>query len=144
MAQKPISKCIDVRQMTVYIGDAPAKLTKRVYRAKDVADVFKIDTTFIADFEENAIIEKVVVGPPDVEGKWDLCSVIMAFAPTLYSKPANVKKALAKTSIANYPSRKELEIPRYNVSLLFFCTINTNLYQGSERSPGTNILPELS
>lgn len=120
MAQKPISKCIDVRQMTVYIGDAPAKLTKRVYHAKDVADVFKIDTTFIADFEENAIIEKVVEGPPDVEGKWDLCAVMMAFAPTTWKERKYATRALAKTSIANYPSRKEVQMAHYNVSLLNF------------------------
>ena len=122
MAQKPISKCIDVRQMTVYIGDAPAKLTKRVYHAKDVADVFKIDTSVIADFREHAIIEKVVEGPPDVEGKWNLCNVMMAFAPSLYSRPDVAKKALAKTSIANYPSRKELQTQHYNVRLLKICT----------------------
>ena len=111
-----MSKSIAEQQMTVYIAGAAAKLTKRVYYAKDVADVFAIDTSVIADFREHATIEKVVEGPPDMQGKWDLCSVMMAFAPSLYSRRDNAKKALAKTSIANYPSRMELQIPRHNVS----------------------------
>jgi hypothetical protein len=44
----------------------------------------------------------------------------MAFAPGMYSNIANAKKALMKTSIADYPSRKEVQKARNNVSLLKF------------------------
>ncbi len=92
------------------------EVKKHYVRAIDVADVFGIDTSKIPDFDEGALIEKVVQGAPDVQGKWNVCSVVMAFAPGMYSKPANAKHALAKTSIADYPSRKEVQITRDNVS----------------------------
>ncbi len=103
--------------MTVYIGGAPEQITKGFCFAGDIADVFKIDTSVIADFDKHAVIEKVVQGPPDIEGKWNLCTVMMAFAPGMYSKPANVQRALAQTIIADYTSRKEVQMPRDNVCL---------------------------
>jgi len=104
------------QQISVVIEGAAAQVTKKFYFANDMADVFGIDTSVIADFDEGALIEKVVQGAPDVQGKWNVCSVVMAFAPTRYSKPANAKRALAQTSIADYPSRKEVQIARNNVS----------------------------
>ena len=104
------------QEMTVYIGGAPAQITKRFCLAGDMAEVFGIDTSVIAGFDKNTYIEKVVQGPLDIEGKWNLCTVMMAFAPGMYSKPAHAKEALSKTSIADYPSRKELHITRNNVS----------------------------
>ena len=56
------------QEMTVHIGGAPDKITKRFCFANDMADVFGIDTSVIADFDKNALIEKVVQGAPDVEG----------------------------------------------------------------------------
>jgi hypothetical protein len=92
------------------------EVKKDYVRAIDMADVFGIDTSVIPNFDKNAVIEKMVQGPPDVQGKWNVCSVVMAYAPGMYSKPANAKQALAKTSIADYPSRKEVQIARDNVS----------------------------
>jgi hypothetical protein len=114
--------------VTVNIGGWRAQITQKFYFAGDIAEGFKIDTSVIADFDKNAVIEKVVQGPPDVQGKWNVCSVVMAFAPVMYSRPANVNKALAKTSIADYPSRTEVQMTRYNVSLLNFLYYDTNLY----------------
>ena len=121
MAQKPIAQKPD-KQMTVYIGGAPAQITKRFCFVREMADVFGIDTAVIACFEKNALIEKVVQGPPDIEGKWNVCTVMEAFAPGMYSNPAHAKTALAKTKIADYPSRMKLEIKNINVSLLKLCT----------------------
>jgi hypothetical protein len=84
--------------------------------AGDVADVFGIDTSVIADFDEGALIEKVVQGPPDVQGKWNLCSVMMAFAPGKYGLKKSATLAVKQTSIADYPSRKEVQTTHYNVS----------------------------
>jgi hypothetical protein len=92
------------------------EVKKHYVRAIDVADVFGIDTSVIADFDEGALIEKVVQGAPDVQGKWNVCSVMKAFAPNLYSQPQNARKALVKTSIADYPSRKEVHMKHNNVS----------------------------
>jgi hypothetical protein len=121
MAQKPIAQKPD-QQMTVYIGSAPAQITKRFCFVGDMADVFGIDTAVIAGFDKNALIEKVVQGPQDIEGKWDLCSVMMAFAPRMYGDPASAKRALAKTNTTDYPSRKEFEIKNKFVSILKICT----------------------
>ena len=69
----PCTKLTD-QEMTVHIGGAPDKITKRFCFANDMADVFGIDTSVIAGFDKNAVIEKVVQGPPGVEGTWNLCT----------------------------------------------------------------------
>ncbi len=92
------------------------EVKKHYVRAIDVADVFGIDTSVIADFDEGALIEKVVQGAPDVQGKWNVCSVMTAFVPTQWKARRNAVSALAKTSIADYPSRKEVQTTHYNVS----------------------------
>jgi hypothetical protein len=92
------------------------EVKKHYVRAIDVAEGFGIDTSVIADFDEGALIEKVVQGAPDVQGKWNVCSVVMAFAPNLYGQSCHAKRALAKTSIADYPSRKEVHMKHNNVS----------------------------
>ena len=111
----PGTKLAD-QEMTVDIGGAPDKITKRFCFANDMADVFGIDTSVIAGFDKNALIEKVVQGPPDIEGKWNLCTVMMAFVPAQWKARRHAVEALSKTSIADYPSRKELQITRNNVS----------------------------
>lgn len=103
-------------------GGVPDKITTCFCFAGDMADVFGIDTSVIADFDKNAVIEKLVDGPPGFQGLWDLCTVMQAFAPGMYSKPAHAKTALAKTSITDYPSRKEVQVKNINVSLLKLCT----------------------
>ena len=105
------------QEMTVHIGCEPDKIRKRFFFAGDMADVFGIDTSVIAGFDKNAVIEKVVQGPPGVEGTWNLCTVLMSFAPTLYSARRNVVRALAQTSIEDYPSRMEVQMARDNVCL---------------------------
>ncbi len=110
--QQPIAD----QEMTVDIEGATNKITKRFFPAKDMADGFRINTSVIADFDEDALIEKLVQGPPGFQGLWNVILVMMAFAPNLYSKSANAKKALAQTSIADYPSRKEVHTKHYNVS----------------------------
>ena len=68
----------------VCIGGVPDAITTSFCLAGDIAKVFGIDTSVIADFDKNAIIGKVVQGPIDVQGKWDLCTVMMDFAPGKY------------------------------------------------------------
>jgi hypothetical protein len=104
------------QEVSVWIDGAAGKVTKHFCFANDMADVFGIDTSVIPDFDEGALIEKVVQGAPDVQGKWNVCSVIMAFAPNLYSRLDHAKRAIAKTSIADYPSRKEVQMMHANVS----------------------------
>ena len=102
---------------TVSIRGREAFVTKRFFVAKDMAEGFGIDTSAIAQFDKNALIEKMVFGPSDVLGKWDLCAVMMAFAPTQWKDRRTAVSALAKTSIADYPSSMEVQMAHHNVSL---------------------------
>ena len=117
------------QEMTVYIGGAPAQITKRFCFVGDMADVFGIDTAVIAGFDKNAVIEKVVEGPPGFESMWNVCTVMMAFVPTTWKERKSATRALTQTSIPDYPSRKEVQMAHNNVRLPSFCTCNTNLYQ---------------
>jgi hypothetical protein len=93
------------------------EVKKHLCFAKDMADVFGIDTSKISDFDEGALIEKIVQGAPDVQGKWNVCTVMTAFVPTQWKARRNAVSALAKTNIADYPSRVEVQMAHYNVSL---------------------------
>jgi len=108
------------KQTTVSIRGTEAIVTKRSFFANDMAEGFGIDTSAIAEFDKNALIEKLVLGPSDVQGKWDLCAVMMAFAPTQWKDRRTAVSTLAKTSIADYPSRMEVQMAHNNVILLNF------------------------
>ena len=105
------------KDTTVSIRGSYAIVTRRLLLAKDMAEGFGIDTSAIAQFDKNALIEKMVFGPSEVLGKWNLCTVMTAFAPTQWKDRRTAVSALAKTSIADYPSRIEVQMPRDNVSL---------------------------
>jgi hypothetical protein len=115
--------------VTVNIDGASAQITKRFCFAGDMADVFGIDTSVITDFDKNAVIEKVVQGPQGFESMWNVCTVMTAFVPSTWKERKYATRALAKTSIADYKSRMEVQMAHNNVRLPSFCTCNTNLYQ---------------
>jgi hypothetical protein len=117
MAQKHLHR---PQEIMVFIGGAPEQITKRTCFANDMADVFGIDTAVIAGFDKNAIIEKVVQGPQGFESMWNVCTVMMAFVPTTWKERKYATRALTQTSIADYPSRKEVQMAHYNVSLVNF------------------------
>jgi hypothetical protein len=66
-------------EITFYIGGAQEKITQRLFSANDMAYVFGIDTSVIVHFNKNSVIEKVVEGPPELEGKWDLYMMATGF-----------------------------------------------------------------
>jgi hypothetical protein len=72
------------REMAVFIGGAPTQITVHTVLAGDIADTFRIDTTVIRKFQRNAVINKIVHGPPDLQAKWDLVSVMKAFNPAAW------------------------------------------------------------
>ena len=102
------------------IDGAPAQITRRSCSAGVLADLWKIDTTKIANFDRKAIVEKAFVGQLFKE-MWNVCTVIMAFAPKHYSRPADARRALAQTREADYPSRMEFQNKNITVSLLKLC-----------------------
>jgi hypothetical protein len=115
-AEKKMSVLIDGVAATVTPVATAVKVKQLYVRAIDVAEGFGIDTSVIADFDGDAVIEKVVQGAPDVQGKWNVCSVIMAFAPGKYGIKKSSTLAVKQTSIADYPSRKEVQMIHANVS----------------------------
>jgi hypothetical protein len=106
--------------LTVNIDGASAQITQKFYLAGDMADVFKVNTSLIVDFDDDNVIEKVVDGPQGFQGLWNVFRVMQAFAPTLYKHPQHLNRALIQTSIADYPSRIEVQMTHTNVSLLNF------------------------
>ena len=110
------------QQISVVIEGAAAQVTKKFYFANDMAEGFGIDKSKIPDLDGDAVVEKIVEGPPGFQGLWNVCLVMMAFAPNLYSRPDAAKRALAEISIADYPSRKEVYMKNKFVSLLKICT----------------------
>jgi hypothetical protein len=97
------------------IAGAPAQITRRSSSAGDLADLWKIETTEIVNWDRRAIVERAIVGPP-FKDLWNVGDVMKAFAPTLYSHRRNAQRALAQTSIADYPSRMEVQMAHHNVS----------------------------
>jgi hypothetical protein len=105
------------KHMTVFIGGAPTQITVKYCLAGDIADVFGIDTMEATKFNRNAIIAKIVHGPPGLQGKWDLCTLMMAYHPTKWKARKYATRDLAMTSIENYSSRTEVQMVHHNVSL---------------------------
>jgi hypothetical protein len=130
--------------VNVNIDGATALITRRYCYAGDLADVFKIDTTKIVNFHKNAIIEKAFVGPHFKE-MWKVRTVLMAFAPTTYSRPDAAKRALDRTTNADYPSRMEIEIKNQFVSILknvlqkTICTVPPSRWNRTNFCCSTNI-----
>ena len=104
------------QQISVVIEGAAAQVTKNFYFANDMAEGFGIDKSKIPDFDGDAVVEKIVEGPPGFQGLWNVCLVIMAFAPGKYGLKKSATLAVKQTSIADYPSRKEVQMNHNNVS----------------------------
>ncbi len=95
------------------IDGAPAQITRRFCHAGDLADVWKIDTTEIVNWDRKAIVERTIVGPR-FKDLWNVCTVMSAFYPTKYSRINAAKRALAKMTITGYTSRMHLETKNTN------------------------------
>jgi hypothetical protein len=103
------------------IASAPAQITRRSCFAGDLADVWKIETSDIVNWDRRAIVERAIVGPP-FKDLWNVCTVMTAFHPTKYSRIDAAKRALEKMTMVGYASRMNLQIKNINVSLLKLCT----------------------
>ena len=131
-ARAKLAPCLRIpdQELSVWIEGAAAKVTKAYFIAIDMAEGFGIDTTDVDNFDKGAVIEKVVQGPPEFEGKWDLCSVMKAFAPNMYTRPHSVKRALARTSVTEYHSRRELQMKHVNnVTMTFIYMHTADIYK---------------
>ena len=126
-ARAKLAPCLRIpdQELSVWIEGAAAKVTKAYFLAIDTAEGFGIDTSDVDNFDKGAVIEKVVQGPPEFEGKWNLCSVMKAFAPNMYVRPDSVRRALARTSVTEYHSRRELQMKYVNNITMTFIYMHT-------------------
>jgi hypothetical protein len=104
------------------VGEVAVVMTRRSCLAGDLADLWKINTTKIANFDRKAIVEKAFWGE-EFNEKWNVRDVVMAFAPDQWKNRRHAVEAVAKLSIADYPSRIEVQMAHHNVSLLSFLYI---------------------
>ena len=85
----------------------------------------------IPGWNPNALVEKIVEGPPGLEGKWIVRKAVAAVGPERFNRPDAIKRAVDTSTIEKYPSRDKFEMTHHNVILVKFCTISisrTNLY----------------
>jgi hypothetical protein len=95
------------KHMTVFIGGAPTQITQHLCSARELVDLWKINTAEIPGYDELAIIEKVAAGPVDLQGKWNVYTVMAAFVKK-YKKRDAANKILARIDPAEYPSRTDV------------------------------------
>jgi hypothetical protein len=95
------------------IDGASPQITRRFCHACDLADVWKIDTAEIVNWDRKAIVERTIVGPL-FKDLWNVCTVMSAFYLTKYSRIDAAKRALAKMTIAGYSSSIHLETKNTN------------------------------
>lgn len=85
----------------------------------------------IPGWNPNALVEKIVEGPPGLEGKWIVRKAVASCGPERFARYDIIQKTVNATTIEKYPSRDKFEMAHNNVSLVNFCTISiprTNLY----------------
>ena len=74
----------------------------------------------IPGWNPNALVEKIVEGPPGLEGKWIAKQAVKCCGPERYTMEQNAVRDIKNTSTTKYPSRTEVEIKNDQVVLLNF------------------------
>ena len=114
-------------------GSAHCNITIASYPVGSLAPTLGIldPVANIPGWNPNALVEKIVEGPPGLEGKWIVRKAVAAVGPERFTLSQNMNRAVNASTIENYPSRDKFEMAHNNVSLVNFCTISilrTNLY----------------
>ena len=71
----------------------------------------------IPGWNPNALVEKIVEGPPGLEGKWIVRKAVASCGPERFNRPDAIKRKVDATTIQEYPSREEVEMKNVNVSI---------------------------
>ena len=71
----------------------------------------------IPGWNPNVLVEKIVEGPPGLEGKWIVRKSLAAVGPERFNRPDAIKRKVDATTIQQYPSREEVEMKNVNVSI---------------------------
>ena len=80
----------------------------------------------IPGWNPNALVEKIVEGPPGLQGKWIARKAIASCGPVRFNRHDNIKRVVDASTIEKYPSRDKFEMAHNNVSLVNFCTISVS------------------
>ena len=108
-------------------NDAPCEIKIAWYKNCIFADAWNLDTANIDKWDPNAIVQKIIDGPPGLKGTWIVRKAINGFGPKKYARYDNITKALDNITKDKYPSRTEYKGKQSNVSLVNFCTINFSI-----------------
>ena len=71
----------------------------------------------IPGWNPNALVEKIVEGPQQLQDKWIVRKSLAAVGPERFNRPDAIKRKVDATTIQEYPSREEVEMKNVNVSI---------------------------
>lgn len=103
-------------------GSAHFAIKIASYPVGSLAATFAIKTADVPGWNPNALVDKIVEGPPGLQGKWVVKKAVAGFGPERFSTMTNIVKAVEKTSTAKYSSRTEFEMKNHQVVLVKICT----------------------
>ena len=98
------------------------------YAAGDVVwmDLFKLDTARIPGWDPSAVVERVLEGPADLPGMWDVRKAVAGFGPQRYTRSDSAVVAINRTSEKEYPSRREVRIKNFQEQYVMTVFMNTD------------------
>ena len=98
-------------------GSAHFAIKIASYPVGCLAATFAIKTADVPGWNPNALVEKIVEGPPGLEGKWIVRKAVASCGPERFNRPDAIKRKVDATTIQEYPSREEVEMKNVNVSI---------------------------
>ena len=103
-------------------GSAHCNITIASYPVGSLAPTLGIldPVANIPGWNPNALVDKIVEGPPGLEGKWIVRKAIASCGPQRFNRPDCIKRAVDASTIEKYPSRDKFEMAHHNVSLVNF------------------------
>ena len=107
---------------------AGCKLLIGQYAAGDAAflDLLKLDTALIPGWDPSAVVERVLEGPADLPGMWNVRKAVAGFGPQRFNQTQNAVATIGRTTEKEYLSRREVRIKNYNEQYVMTVFMNTD------------------
>ena len=113
--------------------DAIMRITYASIPVLCVAKMLKLDTEKIVvldtethQYNANILVNKIIDGPEELKGLWDVSKCVKACAPAKYSQSQTVTRAIKNITNNNkYPSRTSLRMEYDGVILVNVCMSTT-------------------
>jgi hypothetical protein len=105
-------------------GSANCNITIASYPVGCLVETFGIHDPVanIPGWNPNALVDKIVDGPPALQGKWLGRNAVKGCGPEKYMRDDHAVRDIKNTTTTKYPSRTEVEIKNHQVVLVNFCT----------------------